>query len=81
MSFILSLVLYMSDGARQEHPLKQGLTSEYCVDLRDAIRGGVSTMNDKIEKKQLVQIDKKFAQDKNGIKFIDAECKVKRNEI
>ena len=68
----------MSDGTKQEYQLKQALTVEDCIDLRDAIRGGVSGMNGKIESKELVQIDKKFAQDKNGIEFIDAECKAKR---
>lgn len=70
MMYILSLIIFMTDGTQQSFELSKSYSAEACVDQRDSVRGSVSYYNDLLEKRQL-SVDKSIGHD---VEFIDSEC-------
>lgn len=74
MFYILSLVLFFSDGTQKSLEISKRYSSESCVDIRDSVRGFVSKLNNSIENGKKV-VDKQTGV---ALEFVDAECNAQK---
>lgn len=65
MLYNLVLVIFLSNGVEHRVPLINKVSDNTCIDLRDQVRGQVSSLNDLPELKKY---------DGSEIEFVDAEC-------
>lgn len=70
MIYILSLVLFFSDGTKKSVELRSTYSADLCVEIRDSVRASLSSTNNSLE------AGKKILDNKSGVglEFIDAEC-------
>lgn len=65
MLYNLILVIFMANGAEHRVPLVNKVSANFCVDLRDQVRGQISSLNN-------LEEPHKF--EGEVIEFVDAEC-------
>ena len=65
MLYNLVLVIFLSNGVEHRVPLINKVTDNTCIDLRDQVRGQVSSLND---------LETPVEYDGAVIEFVDAEC-------
>ena len=65
MLYNLVLVIFLANGVEHRVPLVDKVSANFCVDLRDQVRGQVDSVNN------LPDVHK---YDGEVIEFVDAEC-------
>ena len=69
MLYNLVLVIFLSNGVEHRVPLINKVSDDTCIDLRDQVRGQVSSLN---------ELEEQVEYDNSTIEFVDAECVARR---